>query len=65
VLRDYVEDSLVNSEIDPNLESDVAEMFADIQDRKTVKHLKCIKKELNKWIKEMEEDRELSENVMV
>lgn len=65
VLKNHVDDSLINAEINPNVESEVAEMFADMQDRKTIKYLKCMKEELTKWIKEMEEERKLSENVVV
>jgi hypothetical protein len=61
VLRDHVSDSLVNAEINSNLESEVAEMIADMQDKKAVKLLKVAKRELDKWIKEME----LSENTIV
>lgn len=61
VLRNHVSDSLVNAEINPNLESEVAEMIADMQDKKAVKLLRVAKRELDKWIKEME----LSENAVV
>ena len=56
VILDHVKDSLVNTEINPNVESEVTEMFDHIQDRKEVKQLKLIQKELIKWIKDMESE---------
>lgn len=57
VLRDHVKESLNNSEINPAFEEDVADMFLAIQDRKNVKQLKVVEKELEKWIDEMENQR--------
>lgn len=53
-LRDHIDTSLDNAEINPNFESDVADMLTDMKEKKNVKRLKVIKKELDKWIKEME-----------
>jgi hypothetical protein len=60
-LRDHVEVSLENSEVESQFEADVAEMIMAMRDKCTVKQLKVVRKELDKWIKEMEEDRKLSE----
>jgi len=60
-LRDHVEVSLENSEVESQFEADVAEMIMAMRDKRTVKQLKVVRKELDKWIKEMEEDRKLSE----
>ena len=53
-LRNYVKRTLKNSDMNPNSKADVSDMMMELQDRKTVRTLKVVRKELDKWIKEME-----------
>ena len=51
-LLEHVDESLENVEVNDALESEVEEMLIAMKDRKRVKQLKNIRKELNKWISE-------------
>ena len=53
-LRNYVKKTLKNSDLNPNSKADVSDMMMELQDRKAVRTLKVVRKELDKWIKEME-----------
>jgi hypothetical protein len=59
-LQSHVKVSLDNADVNPNLELDVAELIIVLREKKTVKMLKSVKKELDIWIKEMEFERKQS-----
>ena len=53
-LRSFVKRILENSDMNPNSKSDVSDLMAILQERKSVRTLKIVRKELDKWIQEME-----------
>lgn len=55
-LQEDVDQALENADVNPSFEYDVAEIISTMRDKKTVKRLKVIKKELDKWIEEMEKE---------
>ena len=64
-LKDHVKESLDYAEVNDALESDVAEMFIDIRDKRRLKSLKVMFKELGGWIDEMEDEKKgISESVV-
>lgn len=52
LLHDHVKLSLENSKVNPNSQSDMVDMVLAMKDKKTLRELKLIEKELKKWIKE-------------
>ena len=51
-LQEIVDEALEFLDIDETVDSNVVEMFDGMRDRKRVKKLKVMSKELNKWIEE-------------
>lgn len=49
----HIDTSLENSEINPELDYDVADMIMSMKEKKSIRELKVIKKELEKWILDM------------
>jgi hypothetical protein len=53
---DHIKEYLSYADINPDIESDVSEIFIQIKDKQKIKKLKNINKEIEKWIKNWEED---------
>jgi len=51
---DLVSDHLSNASINPNLEAEVADFILEFTDKKRLRRLKLLQKELRKWIKELD-----------
>lgn len=56
-VESFVDIWLKNVDVNINSKSDVSDFFRILQDKKKVKTMKIISKELKKWIAEMENDR--------
>jgi hypothetical protein len=54
LLYKHVKIALINSDVNPNSDGDVMDIILDMKDKKTVKELKLIEKDLKKWISEYE-----------
>jgi len=52
-LRELVAEDVKNSSIDPFLEEDVSDFLAEMRDKKRIRRLKQMQKELNEWIPEL------------
>jgi hypothetical protein len=61
-LRDFVEDSLGYGETNVQLDSEVAEIITNLTDKRKMRTLKIVRKELQKWIHEIEESRSTSKS---
>ena len=53
-VRDHIKVSIDNADVNSNSEADISDMLLDMKDKKQLKQLKVVKKELDKWIKELE-----------
>ena len=60
-LRDLVSEDMENGSINPNFEQDVAEFFIEFTDKKRLRHLKMIRKEVDKWIEQMTSQEKMEE----
>ena len=60
-LRNIVTDEIDNASIDPSMEEEVAEFLTDVKDKRKVRQLKAIRKELDTFIKEVESSKKLQE----
>ena len=56
-IKSFVKTILENSDMNPNSKSDVSDMMAMLQERKSIRTLKIMRKEIDKWIQEMEEEK--------
>jgi len=63
-LRNIVTDEIDNASIDPSMEEEVAEFLTDVKDKRKVRQLKAIRKELDTFIKEVESSKKLQEEEM-
>lgn len=52
-LMELVKESIDNADINVDLEQDVAELLTEIKDKRRLRKLKSLKKELNDWIVEL------------
>ena len=60
-LRELVSEDMENSEINPYMDQEVSEFMIEITDKRRVRRLKSMRKELDKYIEEIEEERRLIE----
>jgi hypothetical protein len=58
-LRSHVKTILESSDMNPNSTSDISDMMLMLQERKTARTLKIMRRELDKWIQEIEEDHKI------
>jgi hypothetical protein len=59
VLRDLVTEHMDNASINSYLEQEVAEFLIEIKDKRRIRKLKQIRKELDKFIEETKNNEEL------
>ena len=60
-LRELVAEDVKNSSIDPFLEEDVSDFLAEMRDKKRIRRLKQMQKELNDWIPELVSQEKMRE----
>lgn len=71
-LRELVSEDMENSEINPYMDQEVSEFMIEITDKRRLKRLKSMRKELDKYIDEvtleqklMKEEREYNEKQLM
>jgi len=60
-LRDLVTEGIRNSDVSVDLDEEVAELLTEVKDRRRVRKLKTIRRELDKFIDEVVSQRKLLE----
>lgn len=60
-LRDLVEEGICNFDVNVDLEEEVAEFLSEVKDRRRVRKLKVIRRELDTFIEEVSYQKRLVE----
>ena len=63
LLRNLVSEGIDNAKVNVELESEVAELISDLTDKRRVRRLKSLRRDVDKWIDELKDSKKKDDYV--
>ena len=63
LLRNWVSEGIDNAKVNVELESEVAELISDLTDKRRLRRLKALRRDVDKWIDELKDSKKKDDYV--